>query len=322
VQNNNQENVLKKGWYYSIEYEKGKFTPGGFPNNICLTREALRRTDVMGKRVLDIGTMEGLMSVLAARQGASKIVSTDRYAWSDKIDFVKSKYDVSFHYLGGVEFPELQELCLKSLGLGRFDVVLFSGILYHMYNFMDGFALVRSLVKTGGVVIIETLGMITDDYDAMFNAEGFVQKGDPHNYFSPSIKLVDYLARYFGLKPIDVMWLPGGATCEDKTRNFGRFCLVCRVEEKPIEIGNDPFIGRRRYEEDESGNFKDSGKPFDKQDDYLIYKKYPLDETKTSVNYTPRIEHSEFLKFPEVINESTMLLSSERENCLHLDDYD
>jgi SAM-dependent methyltransferase len=322
VQNIDKESLLKQWWYYSIEYEKGKFTPGGFPHNVCLTREALRRTDVKGKKVLDIGTMEGLMSVLAARQGASQIVSTDRYAWSDKIDLVKSAYDVSFHYLGGVEFPELQEMCLRPHGLGRFDVVLFSGILYHMYNFMDGFSLVRSLVKPGGIVIIETLGMITDDYDVMFNGEGFVHKGDPHNYFSPSVKLVDYLCRFFAMRPIDVIWLPGGATCKDEKRKFGRFCLVCRVEEKPIEIGNDPFIGRRSYTQDENNYFEDSGVFCDKQDDYLVYKKYPLDQTKTSVNYEPRIEHEALLKFPEIINETTMLLGSDQENSLRLEDFD
>lgn len=321
MENNKNDRVLKQGWYYSIEYEQGKFTPGGFPHNVCLTREALRRTDVKGKKVLDIGTMEGMMSVLAARQGASKIVSTDRYAWSDKIDFVKSTYGVSFHYLGGVEFPELQELCLKPLGLGRFDVVIFSGILYHMYNFMDGFALVRSLVKTGGIVIIETLGMITDSFDVIFNAEGHIQKGDPHNYFSPSIKLVDYLSRYFGMRPIDVIWLPGGASCEDENRKFGRFCLVCRVEDKPVEIGVDPFIGRRSYIQDNNGLFKDSGKMFDKQDDYLVYKKYPYDQEKTTVDYKPRVEHLGPLKFPDIINESTMMLGSDRENSLYLSDY-
>jgi len=70
-------------------------------------------------------------------------------------------------------FSHIVCITIEVLGLDRSDIVLFFDILYHIYNFMNGFALAKSLANMGGVDISERICMITDSFDAIFNAEDF-----------------------------------------------------------------------------------------------------------------------------------------------------
>lgn len=323
--------ILERYWYYTMEYEKNKFTPGKQNTNCMLTREAFRRIDFKDKTVLDIGCMEGFFSVLAARAGAKQVVATDRYSFDEKIDFVKSAFDVSFDYHGGLEFPQLMDLCNQTTDPtvpASFDVVNFSGILYHMYDFMNGFAMVRSLAKKGGIAIIESLGYVGDKYDAHFNAHGHTAMTDPHSYFSLSVTLIDYLCRYFAMRPIDFFWLPRSAK-EDSNLNgekFGRFCFVCRIESDPIEIGNDPFLDRRIMRKDEkTGLIVDSGERRWKQDDRLIFKKNEEAELETFVTYDSSLSNEDPLIFPNIVTNQTLLTVNKEgpnKKILRLDDWE
>ena len=70
--------IRKKAWYYSVELRPGAFTSGQMHQNMLVTKALLGRIDLRGTRLLDVGAMEGLFSVLAARAGAD-VTAYDRF---------------------------------------------------------------------------------------------------------------------------------------------------------------------------------------------------------------------------------------------------
>jgi tRNA (mo5U34)-methyltransferase len=114
------------GFYHTIELPNGEILPG------LLSVERLRNrltqfdipADLRGKRVLDIGAWDGFYTFEMERRGAH-VVALDLFR-NEKFllarDLVKSKAE----YVVG-------DICrLSSKDLGRFDIVLFFGVLYHV----------------------------------------------------------------------------------------------------------------------------------------------------------------------------------------------
>lgn len=114
------------GFYHTIELPNGEVLPG------LLSVERLRNrltqfdipADLRGKRVLDIGAWDGFYTFEMERRGAH-VVALDLFR-NEKFllarDLVKSKAE----YVVG-------DICrLSSKDLGRFDIVLFFGVLYHV----------------------------------------------------------------------------------------------------------------------------------------------------------------------------------------------
>src|ERR1700722_11649961 len=114
------------GFYHTIELPDGEVIPG------LLSVERLRNrltqydipADLRGKRVLDIGAWDGFYTFEMERRGAH-VVALDLFR-NEKFllarDLVKSKAE----YVVG-------DICrLSSKDLGRFDIVLFFGVLYHV----------------------------------------------------------------------------------------------------------------------------------------------------------------------------------------------
>jgi tRNA (mo5U34)-methyltransferase len=114
------------GFYHTIELPNGEVLPG------LLSVERLRNrltqfdipADLRGKRVLDIGAWDGFYTFEMERRGAH-VVALDLFR-NEKFllarDLVKSEAE----YVVG-------DICrLSSKDLGRFDIVLFFGVLYHV----------------------------------------------------------------------------------------------------------------------------------------------------------------------------------------------
>ena len=148
--------VFFKGitWYQKWEVFAGIFTPGINPvAQICELMHL--PADLTGRRILDIGSANGCMSLECERRGAAEVIGLtplDRPDWghrqladavgSTKTKFVRgSVYDLD---------PGI---------LGYFDTVLFCGVLYHLRYPMLGIDNVRRVAK--GDVFIET--HVSDD---------------------------------------------------------------------------------------------------------------------------------------------------------------
>src|SRR5688572_23482897 len=74
-----QEALDRYHWYHIIEVTPGIATPG-IPSLAPLVerlRGVVRRLDLAGKRVLDIGTRDGAVAFEAERQGAREVIAID-----------------------------------------------------------------------------------------------------------------------------------------------------------------------------------------------------------------------------------------------------
>jgi tRNA (mo5U34)-methyltransferase len=122
-------------WYHHIDLGNGIKTPGNMPH----AAEAYRiPDDLTGKCVLDVGAYDGYWTFEALKRGASQVVAIDDWSdrpWLDKSERIEwDTFDFCKETLGYTD-----EQCKRKTmsvydveSLGKFDVVLFFGALYHM----------------------------------------------------------------------------------------------------------------------------------------------------------------------------------------------
>jgi 2-polyprenyl-3-methyl-5-hydroxy-6-metoxy-1,4-benzoquinol methylase len=220
-------------WYYSVEMEPGKLTSGQTFSNVALTRTLLQRTDLEGKDCLDIGTMEGLVPTLMKRRGASNVVAYDRpSALTSRIEAVKDRFGVDFEFVSGVPLGGLA----ARLNHRTFDVVVMSGVLYHLFSPLSGLAFARGLLRNGGIMILETAAVI-DDTPAMHWNANLRFFGEA--YFFPSLACLDYFVRFLRMEIIDCAYFE---THRIDGLRTARVAFSCRAIDHPKGPSTDTFL--------------------------------------------------------------------------------
>jgi len=140
-------------WFHRMELGAGVVTPG---------RSDARRDklpyfglpeDLSGKRVLDIGCAEGFFSFEAERRGAEEVVAIDKgEAPGDNA----ARFRLCADALGSrltIQSASVYEL--NPHDWGKFDVVFFFGVLYHL---TDQAAALESIASvTAGILLLQTL---------------------------------------------------------------------------------------------------------------------------------------------------------------------
>jgi SAM-dependent methyltransferase len=139
-------------WYHFIRLNDHIETPG-VPDHVPShgkTLRAMDRVDFPGKRVLDIGCRDGLFSLEAERRGAAEVIGIDN-------DLSRGAVELVIPYLGSqVRMHQMNLLDLKRETFGAFDVVIFSGLLYHMRYPFWSLKLIRNAMVDGGAMVLET----------------------------------------------------------------------------------------------------------------------------------------------------------------------
>jgi tRNA (mo5U34)-methyltransferase len=144
--------LAEKGWYHSFELPDGTLIDGVNPLDYLRQRYARFPipADLRGKRVLDIGAWDGWFSFEAERRGASVTA----------VDYVEVEHflDLRAKLSSKVDYRILEVYELPEAGLGKFDVIFFLGILYHLKHPLRALEIVCSL--TTDIALIETF--VTD----------------------------------------------------------------------------------------------------------------------------------------------------------------
>lgn len=203
----NTTDCLSDQWYYSIELEPGVFTKGRDHGNIAVTRKLLRNIEVRGRDCIDIGTQEGLVPILLKKAGAERMVAYDRRDLSDRIFFLQKRYGAPFDYVPGIQLRDLPSRIERDLGIRFFDLVVFSGVLYHTIDPFGFLALARGLCKIGGLFLLETVARQNPDELLIYNAKGAYGGPEGGNYFVPTTAWLDYALRMVELKPLHAVYL-------------------------------------------------------------------------------------------------------------------
>lgn len=172
-------------WYHSIDVGDGIVTPGqGGGTPWMLDRIGLPE-DLTGKRVLDIGAWDGFFTFAAEERGA-EVVSVDHFVWNEP-DVGMGGY-LTAHELRGSKatWIDLDVDDISEETVGRFDIVLFLGVLYHRRDPMRALAAAASVCDE--LLIVESeVTFIGEPHTPLARFyEGDELWGDPTNWFAPN----------------------------------------------------------------------------------------------------------------------------------------
>ena len=181
------EKVHELNWMHEIDLGDGITTPGKWPRNPNIVK-AFDQLDFKDKKVLDIGTCNGLWSFEAEKRGASSVDSVDYLKYVDywcspayrlAHDALKSKAKYN---------PDMSVYDIESLGSDNFDIIIFCGVYYHLKNPLLALAKLRKTLKAGGTIIIEGPAIL-DENNAYATFLYKAHAGeDKSNWWIPTIR--------------------------------------------------------------------------------------------------------------------------------------
>lgn len=227
-------------WYYRIELAPGEITHGRMRPTLALQRDVFDRIDLKGARVLDIGSQEGAGTVALKRAGADYVAAYDRLDLSERLNAVSRAYDAPMDYFGGLFFQDLRQAMIERGVDPVFDVVNFSGVLYHMMDPLAGLAIARSFLRENGLMIVETSVLNAQYFQVKFNHFGRYYPGS--NYFQITSHTLDYWLRIMHMRIIDALWRGSDEVC--------RVIAVCQATDFPVIDDRDAWATKRFLLED------------------------------------------------------------------------
>lgn len=206
------DRVLSRFRYHSIDLPDGSVLPG--LQTIEHLRWRLERfdlpLDLRGKRVLDVGAWDGWFSFECERRGA-EVVAVDCVALDT---FLEAR-----QLLGSkVEYLTLDVNELSARRLGRFDIVLFFGVLYHLRHPLVG--LEKAVELSTDLAVIESFVIPSEDRPNPAVME-FYERGELggqiDNWFGPTPECLAALCRSAGFAQVEL-----------KDTSNQRTSIICR----------------------------------------------------------------------------------------------
>lgn len=175
----------------SIPRERNKWERYGLPE------------DMTGKTFLDVGCWEGINCAEAMQRGAKKVVGVD-LCTSDELRRNVETF--------GFEFLQLDVLSEKWLELDAFDIVLCSGVLYHVENVIS--LLFRLRIVTRELLVLETATKdCAGDEPVLVFKPSDERTRNPSNWWVPNRACLTEMVRTCGFGDPREAWVrerPGG----------------------------------------------------------------------------------------------------------------
>ena len=174
-------------WFHSIALRPGLTTAGMKSTEIMTGEEEalLGPFDLRGRSLLDIGAWNGYFSFAAKRRGAARVLATDDFTWrhphyrgAESFDLVRAELELEVE-------TAIIDPTLISGALGRFDVVLFLGVFYHLFDPIDVMQRLREV--TGQLLLVEThQDLLGTEQPGMVFYPGTTLANDPTNWWGPN----------------------------------------------------------------------------------------------------------------------------------------
>jgi tRNA (mo5U34)-methyltransferase len=139
-------------WYHQVELAPGIVTPGGHGSALELASldQLGLPQDAGGMRILDIGCRDGFFA-FAMEKRRGEVVGID-YA-----DPEITGFSICSKVLGStVEYRTENVYDLSPERHGRFDLVLFLGVLYHLRNPLQALDAIRGICAEGAMLFVES----------------------------------------------------------------------------------------------------------------------------------------------------------------------
>lgn len=194
----------KLHWYHCIRLAD-KYTTPGIVGWSAATADWEKKylfpsaTDLGGKSLLDIGTMNGFFAFEAEKRGAAPVVAIDR----DPPGFpdAREAFNLAARALGSrVRYFTRSAYDLEPSDSGTFDYVLMYGVLYHLK--FPFYGLYRAAAVCREVLLLETHVTLKDDYEwpLMLFYPGSELNDEPTNWWGPNVRCVDAMIEHLGFR--------------------------------------------------------------------------------------------------------------------------
>jgi len=198
------EEVARIKWFHSLDLGRGLVTNGVIDVAAALRQYQLP-ADLTGKTFLDIGAWDGAFSFEAERRGAQRVLATDWFIWKGMGWGSKQGFETARRALQSkVEDLTIDVYDIAPEKIGKWDVVLFAGVLYHLKNPL--LALERVASVTSDLLVLETA---IDFRFCRRPAIVFYPHGelndDPTNWCAPNLHALKTMLQSCGFREIRVM---------------------------------------------------------------------------------------------------------------------
>jgi tRNA (mo5U34)-methyltransferase len=198
-------------WHHRIEVAPGVITPG-LQETPALLAQIGMPEDLTGMRVLDIGARDGFFTFEAEKRGAAEVVALDNEP-PDHTGFA-----IAAELLGSkATYVTENVYALDEERFGRFDLVLFLGVIYHLRHPLLALDRIHDVTADDGLMLLET-HMIDE---GLVDGEGnWARLGD----FNPALTGLPIVQYYpgdmLGSDPTS-QWAPNRAALEGWLRGAG-----------------------------------------------------------------------------------------------------
>jgi tRNA (mo5U34)-methyltransferase len=197
-----QAEIDRLRWFHSIDFG------GGLTSNGAAKIESLRRqadaclNDLAGRTVLDVGCWDGFYSFEARRRGASRVLATDHFAWSNRCWGDRRAIDLACRHIAPhIDVMDIDLAQLSVSSVGRFDVVLFLGVLYHLRHPLAVLEQIAP-ITTERLVLETHMDAFDCDRPAMVFYPGSELAGDHTNWWGPNRACVEGMLRDVGFTDV------------------------------------------------------------------------------------------------------------------------
>ncbi len=188
------------GWVHTIDF--GPFTKEGVMRDDFLLiaghwdEWGWWPPSLAGLRVADIGCATGGLSLLAAHRGAREVLAVDQIAEHlDQCAFLAQVFGVNTVRTLAASLYDLP----GRVESGGFDLVILSGVLYHLSDMLVGLYIMRELLRTGGVLLIESAAV--EDHRRSYANFGRFAMG---MWWQPTTLCIKDMCEFMGLDRVEV----------------------------------------------------------------------------------------------------------------------
>ena len=228
--------VSQLDWVHKIDLGHGVFTrDSDLHPNIKIVRELLSPIDFRGRACIDIGTRDGGIAFEMEKAGAAPVVATDI---EDRPQFrlAHKLLNSNVQYLTDCHVYDLQAR-LGHIPPEQWDVIVFSGVLYHIVDPLGTLAQIRNLLKPGGLLIVESACIEHEEISMYFNAAGCFYN-EPYTFWLPTASCLRYLLRLCSFEPLRSL-------CANNRLQHGqvqRYALVARAVKPSVAMITDRWL--------------------------------------------------------------------------------